>query len=181
MGATLPTDLYKFTSKNYFVENIERAWHEARANLNKTAEYSKGKYDQKYKKTTYEVGDLVRVHMLATKKGLKFKLRGDIYKGPVPVIEVGEKGNVKLLINNKEKWVHCNRLKKAETEWEKVSKGPLAELPMAKSPPAKLPITKSSSSKKSDGRSASLAVSKYGRTLKNTKPFNYQSINSKSI
>ena len=57
---------------------------------------------------------MVRVNAPATKVGRKKKMRNDLWKGPVVITRVGDKGNVKIEIDGKRKWVHSNRIKPAE-------------------------------------------------------------------
>ena len=43
------------------------------------------------------------------------KLRGDKWRGPVKITQVGNKGNVEIDLGKTRKWIHQNRIKPAET------------------------------------------------------------------
>lgn len=60
----------------------------------------KRKFRSKYKEKIISIGDSVRMHSPATKVGLKFKVRGDIWKGPLKVIGKLPNGNLKLGLGN---------------------------------------------------------------------------------
>ena len=62
----------------------------------------------------------------ATKVGLKKKLRKDLWAGPFEVINRNDNSNVEVLIDGKSKWIHCDRIKPAETitRFGRISKQP---------------------------------------------------------
>ena len=114
-------------------QDFKRNWKEAKDRIKKVNDQRKLKFDSKYKKKVIEIGDNVRLQMLATKPGLKFKLRGDIWAGPFPVVGKFENGNLKIDIGKRiwkwtsAEWVldgkrkfyitHPDRLKQAETNF----------------------------------------------------------------
>ena len=77
------------------------------------------KYDDKYKSKEINIGHYVRLHMLATKPGLKYKLRSDIWAGQYQVLGKLPNGNLKLHTHKKMPYiVHPNRVKPAEPLFE---------------------------------------------------------------
>ena len=129
----LPNDLESLKLTHPVAQDFKRNWKEAKDRIKKVNDQRKLKFDSKYKKKVIEIGDNVRLQMLATKPGLKFKLRGDIWAGPFPVVGKFENGNLKIDIGKRiwkwtsAEWVldgkrkfyitHPDRLKQAETNF----------------------------------------------------------------
>ena len=67
---------------------------------------SKKYYDRKIHPQEFNVGD--SVYVLNEPKGGKF---GNQYNGPYEIIEILEKGNAKILVKNKPRVVHSNKLR----------------------------------------------------------------------
>ena len=134
----LPNSLETFKITQPVVRDLNKNWIDAKARIKKVNDQRKIKFDSKYKEKIIEIGDKVRIQMLATKPGLKFKMRNDIWAGPFPVIGKFKNGNLKLDIGkrfwrwNKTEWVydgkrkpyvtHPDRLKLAETNFYEESK-----------------------------------------------------------
>ena len=95
----LPADVDKWSPNAYFLESIDQAWKEAKSNIEKAA----------------------------TKVGLKKKLRADLWKGPYKVTALGDKGNIQISENGKNKWVNRDQIKKiaeVRTRYGRISKPP---------------------------------------------------------
>ena len=115
--ANYPTALDQFTDKVRQIKEMNVVWEKAKESLQKIAIKSKTRRDAESKDKTFKLGELVRIHQPATPIGLKQKLRKDLYAGPCRVVDVDEHGDALLEYQgNKLKWVHFNRLKKAEKE-----------------------------------------------------------------
>ena len=114
--------------------DFKKKWTEAKERIKKVNDQRKVKFDEKYKEKVINIGDKVRMEMLATKPGQKFKLRSDIWAGPFPVVGKYENGNLKIDIGTREwkksatQWIlegkrrfyitHPDRLKMAESEFK---------------------------------------------------------------
>jgi hypothetical protein len=121
----LPIEIDKYTFKHNFLKEIDRAWRDAKQNIERSAEYTKNRHDAKYEPTRFEVGDKVRLWAPATRVGLKTKLRHDLFKGPYVITRTWPSGNVEINVNGKRRVVHANNIKKAEpirTEIKEVSR-----------------------------------------------------------
>ncbi len=118
----LPNNLEKIKSNNTFVKDYSKNWEEARERINKVNQRRKTDFDSKFKRKIINIGDNVRLHIEATKVGLKKKLRGEMYAGPFKVIGKLPNGNLKLNIYKKKPYItHPDRVKLAETNfhfWE---------------------------------------------------------------
>ena len=114
----LPSDLEQFCPKTSFVDKLEEAWREAKKNVTNNANEEKGRHDAKFKPLEIRKGDWVRLEAPATKVGLSRKLRRDWFQGPYLVLNTNDSGNVEIEVRKgrkiERKWVHLNRLKKAE-------------------------------------------------------------------
>ena len=55
--------------------DLKSKWLGAKKRIQKVNDSRKAKYDAKFKERKIEVGDNVRMEKLATKPGLKFKMR----------------------------------------------------------------------------------------------------------
>ena len=107
--ANLPSELDKWSTKQYFVKRIDQVWKEANRLIIEEAKKSeKGQPGNLTK--TYKIGDLVRVESPATKMGLKKKLRKDLWAGPYQIVNINNKSNVEVLIGGTRKWIHSNRV-----------------------------------------------------------------------
>ena len=129
----LPNNLESFHITQPIVRDLKKTWRDARDRIKKVNDQRKIKFDSKYKEKVIEIGDKVRMQMLATKPGLKFKLRNDIWGGPFLVIGKFGNGNLKIDIGNrswkwnKTEWIyvgnrkpyitHPDRLKLSETDF----------------------------------------------------------------
>ena len=119
----LPSDLDGF-SQDYnpskFVEDLNEQWREAKRNIIKQAEVNKESYDSKYLKNqpVYKEGDEVRVKQLATKIGLKRKLRNDLWSDAYKITKVVSPTNVEIQFKNKTKVINVNNIKKKELNRE---------------------------------------------------------------
>ena len=130
----LPSDFEKVRITQPFAEELRTKWMDAKKRIQKVNDQRKKKFDAKYKEKTIEIGDDVRMLMLATRPGLKYKMRNDIWDGPFKVIGKYKNGNIKIDIGKgfrKPYVTHPDRLKLAETNfdseppfrYEKKSKG----------------------------------------------------------
>ncbi|MFY8165348.1 MAG: hypothetical protein ACOVJ8_02075 [Sediminibacterium sp.] len=102
------------------VQDFKDKWSDAKKRIKTVNDQRKKKFDSKYKEKVIEIGDNVRMQMLATKPGLKFKMRNDIWAGPYKVIGKCPNGNLKIDIgkNGRKPYVtHPDRLKLAETNF----------------------------------------------------------------
>ena len=128
--ARLPNDLESLKSKkDVFVKDFESKWKLARERIIKVNKARKLQFDSTHKRKHIEIGDNVRLHKIATKVGLKYKLRGDIWDGPFKVIGKLPNGNLKLNINKNTPYItHPDRVKLAEEkfirEYERKSSKP---------------------------------------------------------
>ena len=119
----LPSDLDGF-SQDYnpskFVEDLNEQWREAKRHIIKQAEINKESYDSKYLKRqpVYKEGDEVRVKQLATKVGLKRKLRNDLWSDAYKITKVVSPTNVEIQFKNKKKINNLNNTKKKELNRE---------------------------------------------------------------
>jgi len=123
--ASLPADMDRFSTKQSFVERIDEVWKESVRLIKEEADKSEKNRPGRGAKL-FEIGDKVRVEAPATKVGLKKKLRKDLWTGPFVVINRNENSNVEVLIDGKSKWIHCDRIKPAETitRFGRISKQP---------------------------------------------------------
>ena len=103
-----------------FVEDLNEQWREAKRNTIKQAEVNKESYDSKYLKNqpVYKEGDEVRVKQLATKVGLKRKLRNDLWSDAYKITKVVSPTNVEIQFKNKTKVINVNNIKKKELNRE---------------------------------------------------------------
>ena len=117
----LPNDLESVKLVEPVVKDLKKRWLDAKNRIKKVNDSRKDKFDSKYKEKVIEIGDNVRMQMLATKTGLKFKMRNDIWDGPFKVIGKYKNGNLKIDIGKKglrKVYItHPDRLKLAETEF----------------------------------------------------------------
>ena len=124
----LPADVDKWSPNAYFLESIDQAWKEAKSNIEKAASYSEERQARKVaKEVNFGVGEPVRLYAPATKVGLKKKLRADLWKGPYKVTALGDKGNIQISENGKNKWVNRDQIKKiaeVRTRYGRISKPP---------------------------------------------------------
>jgi hypothetical protein len=111
--ANLPGDIAKWSTSDIFIDKISQAWKLAANLLKKAAEQTSSQ--EKEKKIKYQIGDRIRVENPVTPIGLKKKLRRNLWFEPVDIIDINENSNVLVKHHNKEKWVHENRIKPAET------------------------------------------------------------------
>jgi hypothetical protein len=109
-------DLQRIKTDLRILRKITEVWNTAKRRIYQAGVQETNRLNQKYNSISYKVGDRVRLHSPATKIGLKTKLRNDIWHGPYDIINVYDNGNVDLLINNKIKRVHINRIKPAEVQ-----------------------------------------------------------------
>ena len=121
----LPMDVDKWSTNQFFLENIDIAWKEAHSRIVKSAKYSESRI-KKDKVYDFAIGDLVRLTSPATTVGLKPKLRKDKWIGPYKIIDKNNQSNVCIDINGKSKWVHISRVKSAaiRTQSSRISKPP---------------------------------------------------------
>ena len=100
--------------------NLNEQWREAKRNIIKQAEVNKESYDSKYLKNqpVYKEGDEVRVKQLATKVGLKRKLRNDLWSDAYKITKVVSPTNVEIQFKNKTKVINVNNIKKKELNRE---------------------------------------------------------------
>jgi hypothetical protein len=121
----LPNDLELLRIKAPLTADLKSKWVEAKKRIQKVNDSRKAKYDAKFKERKIEVGDNVRMKKLATKPGLKFKMRNDIWEGPFKVIGKLPNGDYKLDIGlnyRKPYLVHPDRLKRAEDDFLETSR-----------------------------------------------------------
>lgn len=99
---------------------MNEQWREAKRNIIKQAEVNKESYDSKYLKNqpVYKEGDEVRVKQLATKVGLKRKLRNDLWSDAYKITKVVSPTNVEIQFKNKTKVINVNNIKKKELNRE---------------------------------------------------------------
>ena len=113
--ANLPSDLDSFDKyeSSKFMDDINYGWIEAKRQIIKQAEKNKNYYDSKYKNepVRYSVNDQVRVKQMKTKRGLRKKLRNDLWSEPQIITKVLSEQNVEL---NGKKVVNVNNIKKKE-------------------------------------------------------------------
>ena len=119
--ANLPSDLDSFDKyeSSKFMDDINYGWIEAKRQIIKQAEKNKNYYDSKYKNepVRYSVNDQVRVKQMKTKRGLRKKLRNDLWSEPQIITKVLSEQNVEL---NGKKVVNVNNIKKKEGDWAEV-------------------------------------------------------------
>jgi hypothetical protein len=120
----LPNDLESLRIKEPMTLDLKLKWLGAKKRIQKVNDTRKAKYDAKFKERKIEVGDNVRMEKLATKPGLKFKMRNDIWNGPFKVIGKLPNGDYKIDIGlkfRKPYIVHPDRLKLAEGNFKETS------------------------------------------------------------
>ena len=120
----LPNDLESLRIKEPMTLDLKSKWLRAKKRIQKVNDSRKAKYDAKFKERQIEVGDNVRMEKLATKPGLKFKMRNDIWNGPFKVIGKLPNGDYKIDIGlkfRKPYIVHPDRLKLAESNFKETS------------------------------------------------------------
>ena len=111
--ARLPSDIDKWSTKDSFVDEIDKAWKLAQKLIKKSAKNSE-KLSEPSEVINYQKDDWVRVEKPATQVGLKRKFRRDLWSEPVQILQVNDTENV-LIKETPETWVHKNRIKPAET------------------------------------------------------------------
>ena len=109
----LPSDIDKWSTKDSFVDEIDKAWKLAQKLIKKSAKNSE-KLSEPSHVINYQKDDWVRVEKPATQVGLKRKFRRDLWSEPVQILQVNDTENV-LIKETPETWVHKNRIKPAET------------------------------------------------------------------
>ncbi len=112
--ARLPADIDRWSTKAHFINDIDKAWKEARSLIQRQAEKATLASEKKYPLTKpFKVGDQVRLHCPVTKIGLKNKLRRVQWAGPFTVTKVITP-NVEVETGRNNVVVHSNRVKTAE-------------------------------------------------------------------
>lgn len=111
--ARLPSDIDNWSTKDSFIEEIDKAWRLAHRLIKESATKSE-LGNQPKQIINYQIDDWIRVERPATQVGLKKKFRRDLWSEPVQIIRVNSTENV-LIKENPETWVHKNRIKPAET------------------------------------------------------------------
>ncbi len=112
--ARLPSDLDNWSTKAYFIKDMDKVWAEANKLIVKQAQKATETLSKKFPTTKpLAAGDFVRLQNPVTPIGLKKKLRRDQWRGPHKVIRV-EYPNIVLQQGDKQETVHGNRVKLAE-------------------------------------------------------------------
>jgi hypothetical protein len=115
----LPSDIDKWSTKDSFVDEIDKAWKLAlklikKKKKKKVLNIPKKKLSEPSEVIIYQKDDWVRVEKPATQVGLKRKFRRDLWSEPVQILQVNDTENV-LIKETPETWVHINRIKPAKT------------------------------------------------------------------
>ena len=109
----LPADIALWSSKDIFIDEIDKAWKLAHKLISESAERQVAKESiSNYPK--YKVGDRIRVDIPSIAIGLKRKLRRKNYSEPLEVLAITDTDNI-MISRDPDKWVHSNRVKPAIT------------------------------------------------------------------
>ena len=109
----LPMNWDLFLPKLDFSKKLKENWRRAQEGVARAAAKNKARHDNKNKPISYKTGEWIRLKNEATKVGLSKKLIRNVWSRPLEIKQVLG-NNVKLSINNKDKWVSQARIKKAE-------------------------------------------------------------------
>lgn len=116
----LPNMLETVRIEDKFVKNFDKNWKMAKQRIKKVNDARKLRYDNDKKEKIINIGDNVRILSLATKVGLKTKLRGDLWNGPFRVKGKTKHGGLKIDTFKKELYIcNPNRCKIAEPYFDK--------------------------------------------------------------
>lgn len=106
---------FKYTYDDYVSElkvKLQKSHEIAKNHIGKSKEMNKKYYDRKHNLVTFKIGEKVYLLNETHSKGKSKKLRPH-YEGPYEIIEVNSNCNSTILVKNKKKLVHNNRLKLA--------------------------------------------------------------------